>query len=94
MLSSPTDTIQRIERFLRIDPLGAPPTSLPRANHKDFDGKAKEIECSIQRDLQAFYEPWNKRLYAMIRADQVSARGGLWRGLWLGYGYGWGYGYG
>jgi len=69
-------TQERMETIYKFFGFPAPPMGvLPDDNVQDYDFTVKEIDCTTKNKLKEVYEPYNNRLYKMLKEDQAPGGG-------------------
>ena len=73
------NTQERFSTIYKFFDFPAPPVSvLPNNNVQDYDFTVKEIDCTTKNKLKEVYEPYNNRLYKMLKEDQAPGGGAPW----------------
>lgn len=70
------NTQERFSTIYKFFDFPAPPVSvLPNNNVQDYDFTVTEIDCPTKNKLKEIYEPYNRRLYRMLKEDQAKGGG-------------------
>jgi len=81
-LADAAGAVARLASFVRLDAgaAAALPRSFPRSNANPYAGggrarwpKQEAITCACRDALDAFFDPWNARLYALLAATADAA---------------------